>query len=371
MSSKRGNEDLIEDTSEEHHQTKRSTRQNMPSCKVCKLTIALEFIDEDVISVMCRQCGDRYHGDCVGITSKFFYNLILTSKKGWLCHICQQDKFNYMNKIELKVDTISEKVQRNTVELASVKSSCETQFGLFAEKIVQMEANYQAQIDEMKAKLELSKNPETNHNQGNTTNKDQQSDITYMRNLQRRNNLIIQNVPILDNEDKHKLKQMIIRLAHACGYELSSSDIVSVMRLKQNRTQGQIEPRKPSSNAILVKLADVSIKDDLFSCYINNVNNKTPITTAGIGASGSKRIYINQHLSPELVKVKLKAVKLKELKIIDKLTACYNVIKIFKNGIWHKIYNTHQLDGLIKGNPQGPVSSDHPQNSPNTSMHFN
>uniref|UniRef100_A0A336KMY8 CSON012711 protein n=1 Tax=Culicoides sonorensis TaxID=179676 RepID=A0A336KMY8_CULSO len=282
----------------------------------------------------------------------------------WLCHICVQDKWVYMNKIDEKVNAISETVENNKVEILSVKSSCDAHFSAFADKINEIENKYQNQIDEMKLKLLAYQN----QNQIPSTIEHHNNDLTYMRNLQRRNNLIVQNVPIFQNETKQILKQTIIKLALACGYEINDSDIVLCIRLKQNQ-DSSTDNQKPSSNAILVKLADVSIKDELFNAYIKNINNNTPLTTSRVGLPGNKRIFINQHLSPELVKVKLKAVKLKQMHLIDKLTACYNVVKVYKNGKWEKVYTIQQLDQLMETSTVGSSGTRSTNNLP-TTMHF-
>lgn len=48
----------------------------MTTCRNCLEPISHEFISEEIITLLCSECKSRFHGDCVGITSKFFYNLI-------------------------------------------------------------------------------------------------------------------------------------------------------------------------------------------------------------------------------------------------------------------------------------------------------
>lgn len=173
-------------------------------------------------------------------------------------------------------------------------------------------------------------------------------DLTYIKDLQRKNNLIVQNVPIVDDENQQKLKDIMIKLANSCGCDISPTNIVSISRLRRNKEN---QDASSISNAILVKFIDVSIKDDIFRGYIKTITNKTPITSSTIGTGGNHRIFINQHLSPELMKVKMKAVKLKQLKMISKISASYNMVRIYKDDKWMKIYDINQLEELF---PQSP-----------------
>lgn len=171
-------------------------------------------------------------------------------------------------------------------------------------------------------------------------------DITYLRDLQRKNNLLIQNVPSSPSEN---LKDIVKKVANACGSDLNPTDIASVMRLQTKPTTNPLStPNRPRSNdTILVKFVDTTVKDSIFDGYIKMLTDKKPLISTYIGFEGNTRIYLNQHLSPDLIKVKMRAVKLKEARIISKVSAAYNVVKVQYKDKWHKLYSFEQLQTLI------------------------
>lgn len=137
-----------------------------------------------------------------------------------------------------------------------------------------------------------------------------ESDLKYVRNIQRKNNLIFSNIPIVKPETQVSLKQQVFKVAHTLRVNLQPGDIAVVIRLNGKPNQ--------TSSAILVKFSDEIMKHDVFDAYIKRVVNKSPI-----GMASSQRIFVNHWflkmmfhhsslLRPKVPKISLK----KSLKII-------------------------------------------------------
>lgn len=351
MRGKRNNDQLEKSPTDELNPPKtfRVTRSTIMTCRVCLKQVGMGLTgDENEIVIICRKCFDLYHGVCVGITSMFFKNMIEGSSKGWVCYNCNQDSLVYMAKLDKKLDDLSEKVDQQGENLKGHVATCERAFIAADERMTSFESRINTQVENMKrnmaeydAKLAQVSNqsgtPAQTHTQQSTSHA---KDVNFIKDLQRRNNLIVHNIPHSGNETQLKLKEIIVKLANTCGSDIQLTDIISVFRLKRNATN----QNTPSSSAILVKFIDVSVKDEIFRGYVKNISNKTLITSAAIGTGGNQRIFINHHLSPELMKAKMIATKLKQRKLISKISANYNVIKIFVNDTWLKIYNVSQLE---------------------------
>lgn len=72
-----------------------------------------------------------------------------------------------------------------------------------------------------------------------------------------------------------------------------------------------------------------------------------PLSCNLIGLGTNNRIYINHHLSYDLLLVKDKAMDLRREKIMDKVAPRYNLVKINIGGKWFKINNLQQLKNII------------------------
>lgn len=367
---KRHSDDIHKSPSEITNPDKMTTRLRM-SCKVCKEPVSLEFEDEESFKMKCVGCGDRFHGPCLGITSTFFYNMINGSKKGWFCYNCNQDRLHKVQTLDEKFTLLSKTVEAQTKQLLNFQQLMNHGFDVVQEKVdevIQVKINdidkrMSDEFDAMRQRLleyekKLSNIGMPLSNPVPHSKLPTNSDITYIKDLQRKTNLVIQNIPSLINENQNALKNLITKVASTCGTEIDPSDIASVIRLRKRNSPGLvIDPHKAlTHDSILVKFTDVSIKDEIFRGYIQNLSNKIFLTTSGLGLAGNTRVYINQHLSPELIRIKMKAVKLKESKVLTKVSACYNVVRVLYKGNWHKIFTMDQLTTLTTETE--PMSND-------------
>lgn len=352
MASKRGNSEVSKSPSETNTVNKRSTRQKMKRCNVCCEQVPLNFVEEELATVMCRKCSDRYHCKCVGISSQFFYNLIQNSKKGWLCYSCSSDSFKFVEKLEERLTNIERQVQINTQNVQQITSSIEHGFRSMDEKYQAITERLLQEIDSLKNKIHTDGLALSNDEivksvteatlknlQGSVNSVSHNNDIKYIHALQRKNNLMIHNVPQEQRETKEALTNKILKLCSSLGVAVQHQNITIVMRLNNKLpTQNNLQHETP---VVLVKFCDAAIKDEIFDAYLTKIMNKTPLTQQAFGHGSTQRVYVNHHLSPELASLKKKAIELKKEGKIDKVNARYNNIRVNVNNTWHKI-DTHE-----------------------------
>lgn len=349
MATKRANSQVLKSPSDlagSGVSSKRATRQNMSTCKVCEKPVTLQFQGEESVSVLCRKCNDRYHANCVGISSEFVFKLIQNSRKGWLCYSCAQDSLNFMQKLEERLSIVEKQIQQNSIQVQQINSSFDAALKSLDDKIETVRQEIQESQPTSPLTTE-SINDIVRHvtdkvlESMNGGSGSSEADLKYVRDLQRKNNLVISNVPINNHETQITLKQQALKIAHSLGVNLQLADIAVVIRLNSKANQ--------TSSAILVKFIDAVMKHDVFDAYIKRVINKNPITFQAIGLQSTQRIFINHHISPQLAEIKRKALELKKDGIISKVNARYNNIRVFINNKWHNVDTLPALDSLVNG----------------------
>lgn len=95
---------------------KRNARQGMSICKVCDTAVTLQFQGEKSLSAVCRSCNDKYHANCIGLSSAFVFKLVRSSKKGWLCYSCSHGTFKFMHKLDERLSNVEQQVKRYSNE---------------------------------------------------------------------------------------------------------------------------------------------------------------------------------------------------------------------------------------------------------------
>lgn len=340
----------------------RVTRQSMGRCNVCTEQITLDYAGEENLTVMCRKCSTRYHCKCVGISSQFFFNLIQNSKKGWLCYGCSQDAFKFVQKLEERITNLEHQVQLNTHNIQQLTTSVDSGLEAIDEKYGGITERLNEEIQILKNKMSgesLSMNQdeivksiteETLRKLHQSKSTSQNDDMRYVHALQRKNNLIFHNVPNEPLETKESLTKKVLKVCNALGVEVQPQNVSVAIRLnKKPSTRDNIRPAhsQPDIPVVLIKFCDAAIKDEIFNAYLDKIMNKAPLTQQAIGCQSSKRIYINHHLSPELARLKQKAIGLKKEGKVMKVNARYNYIRIYINNQWHKVDSTEGLDALF------------------------
>lgn len=327
----------------------------MDKCRVCLEIVDTNFEDENKISVLCRECKTRFHGDCVGVSSNFFYNLIQNGRKGWICYTCKENKMQFLTNISDHVSQIEARIDCTNNKVDNIRATVDEALVAMNEKIDQVRNSIYSELDQLRSVSNTvpstSSIEEINSHIGQQPSiQSNASDLSYIKSLQRKNNLIFQNIPPSLNENVQTLKSTVVKVAACFGYVLDPNNVVIVIRLRGKSPSGSGPSistlQRPVSNSLLVKLSDVSIKDELFNCYIAAITQQKFVTCSNIGLNSTLRIYINHHLSPELTKLKIKATELKRSGRFSKLNAKYDCIRVQVNGIWHRVTTMDELDQL-------------------------
>lgn len=315
---------------------KRITRKNMKPCRICSLPISLEYNGDEGVSVMCKICNEKFHAKCLGMSVDFVFKIIQSSKKGWTCHGCFQETFKFMENLDQRLKAIEEKVEGNSEKIKIVNVRTEQSLIQLNDHIVNLESQLNNQIEEIRQLVRT--NPPNPSN--SVSDSSSAADIRYIRDLQRKNNLVISNVPIQNSESQDSLKLLVTKIAAALGCEMDTQQINVVIRLNKKGDK--------TASAMLVKFTDEIIKQEVFSAYIATVTRKNPITFRSVGFQSDQRVYINHHISPELAEIKKKALELKKINVIGKVNARYNNIRVQIGGNWHNVTSMDQLKALLE-----------------------
>lgn len=256
--------------------------------------------------------------------------------------MCHDNKLQFLSNIAESVKEIDRKADKNAKQIDSLKFSVD-------QALVNMTTMIEDTRAELLSKINVASNCDleqiiqrVSESQKSSTSADS-VDLSYVQSLERKNNLMIQNVPVLNNESVDSLKDIVVKIANLFLLDLDRNSILTVIRLR-----GKIESdnTRPLTNSILVKFSDMSTKDELFYKYITAVTSKVFISGSHLGLENTNRIYINHHLTPQLSRMKSKATELKKAGKISKINARFDSIRIFVNDSWVKVTDIEQLNKL-------------------------
>lgn len=366
----------------------RNTRQNPQTCCECEEPIVG---DQPTLCVICSKCDRQFHFSCLGITSKFIAKQIQAHRREWNCYSCEHDLIKHSSTSNLKIDKMEQTLKDFVTifsELKASNESAEKSVAKLSMKIDNHEEStnqkineLQLQVNEIRTETDKMKEMEQKIYQLTTeirdlqANKptaqsnvttDQTKEIMYLKSLQRRDNLIIKGVPSHEKEDKTQLVALIKRIGSACGTEICDNDIRHVYRLKRRQQKESINATSDAqltsssappthtnknespSEAIVIRFTDNSSpKQRLFKNYISLIGKKKALSGSDVGLPTSKRIFIDQYLSSELLKIRDKAYELKRDKRIGKMNPRYNSIRIQIDNKWHTVTSMDQLNNIV------------------------
>lgn len=364
--------DKIHSPEEEKKLQKRGrvTRNNPMSCEICKKQIAVQAND----SASCKHCELNYHITCIGMKAPHEMEWFIRKCTNWKCPRCIYGAFDVVNEISGQLNLIAESTKKSseqfTEQLNLVSSTVEDSMKKIHVRINEIETKtsvalggLQSQIDSLRdnpqcscndaidqLKQEIEELKRERNSAPTEILKQQEDNINYLRSLQRKNNLVIQGVPQVPNENEQTLREIVTKIGSACGTLVTPASIVQVYRMK-NKTPLNVNAQsnanaKPSP--ILVRFNDAShMKDTLFLKYLEMMTRSLPLKCNMIGFNFNTRIYINQHLSNQLLQVKDKAILLKKIGIVQKVTPRYNHVHVQIRDKRYKLLNYNQLDETI------------------------
>lgn len=114
-----------------------------------------------------------------------------------------------------------------------------------------------------------------------------------------------------------------------------------------SKKDGRDTSDKPPT--ILIKFTTEISRDSFIKCYFTYIK-RNQLTPSDIGLEGNSRIYVNEHLSPEIQPLLKKALSLRREGVLLQVAShcTYLSVKLSVNGriIWRRIHNENDLLGL-------------------------
>ena len=373
-STKRNLSPDMEDSTELERK-RRNTRLASNMCQQCDKMLNPET------KIVCSRCEVAFHFACQGIHSSFLIDQIRRLSIQWQCVTCSIQSISYVESVKSEMKALQKEftqMSERFLEMSKITSAYEQTLQGLSKKIDSIEekvtndsskielqlncmqtekaehkdlADLRLVVDLMQQEIEslkqkLSSNiPATNGNSDEVLKLG--SELTYIRSLERRDNIIIQGVPDLNSENEANLKDLVVRIGKACDQNISQHEIKSAFRLNKLPPSDN-ETSRSQHRAILVKFSPNStIKEELLLKYFTLLVHKKPLTVSALGLNGEKRIYIDHHLSKELNMIKTKCLKLKKNGKLQRVSPRYNSIRVQHDGVRTKLDSTQQLDSFL------------------------
>lgn len=368
-----------EDKNNMDNKSKRATRSNPPTCTDCD-----QPFTETETTLTCGKCGDIFHLDCAGIQSKYTLELLTKNSVKWMCFECNLSTLNYVNTVKTKLETLEKtfsQINTQFSDLKKITSAYEQVLKGVNERVDAIEASSKATVSDLQRQIDALSSTKSNNDDvsdlrqiidqmqqeirelkssvANGASFDQSSgkqhqdqQINYLRSLQRRNNLVVQGIPMSERETEEQLAETVIKIGGACGVQLSLADMKSVHRIQKLRSQSRerTQPVRQKREApILIKFVDNSnAREKLFLRYLELLGKGTPLRCSSIGLETGTRIYVNHHLSPELVQTRNRAITLKKAGIVKRVTPRYNVVRVEIGNQWYKAGTVEALKNIVR-----------------------
>lgn len=339
---------------------KRATRQRQPTCGDCGGAFEKDDNEEGPFQngtsytkdyLICNKCDNLFHFACGGVNDEPLLRQMMKFNVKWICFPCKYATLDNQTAVQTKLESMEQVFTTMADEFKQLKkitNSYELTLETLINRQTQFENNtdvkinsIQQQINELQSvsnstlnqeltslidqlKLEIQEIKNELENNKATNTPKQSSDINYIKNLTRRHNIIIEGVPIMNNEDDRALREVIKKIGGVCGIEIKDELVVSVRRLKNSKEN--------QPGLILLKCAEQSnFKDEFLSKYFDTLAKNIPLKASMIGFNTTNRIYFNHHLSKDLLTAKGQALILKHLKVVQKVIPRYNFVKIVLN----------------------------------------
>lgn len=124
----------------------------------------------------------------------------------------------------------------------------------------------------------------------------------------RNNDIIIRGIPLMENENDEKLKEVILKICTCIKCIMDANSIKGVFRFKAIKQTKGATAKIPN---IIVKFANLDIKGRFMSCYYKF---KT-LSLNNIGLNSTNRIYCNENLTIANHKLLMYAIQHKGTKL--------------------------------------------------------
>lgn len=311
-------------------QNLRATRSKGEVCKICKNNTVFGQISNPNPAVMCTTCSNAFHINCAGVSDNFYLHYVLNKAKPWYCYECEVESREEAKNTVATICKIEKMANTISTELVKLKSADSCWRQEFETRMIEIIDN---KISE--AQVNQPSNPDV----AQPSVSSHLSNAASMSSF--RKNVIITCVPINPEEN---VVSIVKKLAKQINF-LQVNFIDNCFRIF--RGESRHEHAKPPS--ILVKFTTEMFRDGFLKCYYNYLKTHH-LVAADIGLHGDHRIYVNEHLKPEIQQLLNKTLDLKRRKIVSQVASHYNYIsvKITDNErhFWKRIYNETDLVAL-------------------------
>lgn len=331
-------------------QSEKIIRTKGDLCQICTCSSSFGVPNDPNPAVLCSGCGLAFHTSCGGISDNLYLCYIVTKKKPWFCYVCNLDlrdktKGNYdsISKIENVVNSVNTQIQSLSQELQKIRSS-ESSWNQELEQRLfdDVDARIDAKITEkLEDKIESIV---TDNVSRLLASKHQATSVTPTPNVTMNNyrkNIIITCVPECVREN---VVTIVRRIAKQVNF-LQDAFIDNCFRVDKKMNRGG-----PKPSSILLKCTTEMARDNLLRCYFAYVK-KHALVPKDIGLQGENRIYLNEHMTPELQPLLKRALTLRrENRISQVASHCTHLsIKIIVDNrpVWTRIYNEEDLNNLL------------------------
>lgn len=312
----------------------RILRSAMDLCRICKGSTLPTGKDDVVAVVKCTMCDDNFHINCVGVSPTFLGYYIQQKKKPWHCYVCD---------CELKHSIKANEVAVNKIE--HLANQVSTQVKSISDEIMRMKQQDNSWKQEFECRISDLVDQRIEDKLGalggNLTS--QQMTVPHSNTASSFcKNLVISGIPLSANEN---VVMIVKKIAKQINFTLPNfiDNCFRVMR-KESAT----DLTKPP--IILLRFTTELARESFLKCYFSFIK-KSRLTPGDVELSGTERIYINEHLDPELQPLlKIALAYRRSGKIAQVSSHSLHIsIKMVSQGRskWYRVKDKKSLDTLV------------------------
>lgn len=157
-----------------------------------------------------------------------------------------------------------------------------------------------------------------------------------MEEIERRNDVIVANVPIVANKKDHEILRTLMQLCKA-----DIGDVEKSFRLKGNQAEGG----KPTG--IVIRFSSNGAKERFMDGFFELLKTKKTLTADMLGFKVKERVFINGYLKSALKPVFTEAMKLKKERKLQAVNSRFNVVRVKKDGKWIALQSIEELRKIM------------------------
>lgn len=328
-------------------QAERSVRSRGEVCQICKTTTIGG--QQDKTPVLCSGCSSAFHASCGGISDNL-YSYIVGKNKPWFCYLCNLElrnktKGNYdsITRIEDVVTNVNNQIMTMAQEIKKIRATESSWSQEVETRILEdVDARIDARISErLSERIESTVSKQL----AQLNSERPVSSVAHAPNTNTinayRKNIVITCVPEHEGENVVTLVRKIARQVNFT----QDGFIDNCFRIDKRLPRSDLN--KPSS--ILLKCTTEIARDNFLRCYFNYIK-RHPLAPKDVGLEGENRIYLNEHMCPDLQPLLKRALTMRRDNRICQVAShsSYLSVKYIVDSrpMWKRIYKEEDLDSL-------------------------